>query len=110
MKLTPIRILTVLAMLALSVTMSAQTHNVTGKVTDSSTGEPVIGAGVLLSTGGGTVTDYDGNYVISVPENAVITYSSLGYQSVTREAGNQTVINIELTPDDLLLSEVVGSG
>ena len=110
MKLTPIRILTVLAMLALSVTMSAQTHNVTGKVTDSSTGEPVIGAGVLLSTGGGTVTDYDGNYVISVPENAVITYSSLGYQSVTREAGNQTVINIELTPDDLLLSEVVVLG
>lgn len=110
MKLTPIRILTVLATLALSVTMSAQTHNVTGKVTDSSTGEPVIGAGVLLSTGGGTVTDYDGNYVISVPENAVITFSSLGYQSVTREAGNQTVINIELAPDDLLLNEVVVLG
>ena len=110
MKLTPIRILAVLATLALSVTMSAQTHNVTGKVTDSSTGEPVIGAGVLLSTGGGTVTDYDGNYVISVPENAVITFSSLGYQSVTREVGNQTVINIELAPDDLLLNEVVVLG
>lgn len=110
MKLTPIRILAVLATLALSVTMSAQTHNVTGKVTDSSTGEPVIGAGVLLSTGGGTVTDYDGNYVISVTENAVITFSSLGYQTVTREAGKQTVINVELTPDDLLLNEVVVLG
>ena len=110
MKLTPIRILTVLATLALSVTMSAQTHSVSGKITDSSTGEPIIGAGVLLSTGGGTVTDYDGNYVISVPENAVITFSSLGYQTVTREAGNQTVINIELTPDDLLLNEVVVLG
>lgn len=110
MKLTPIRILTVLASLVLSVTMSAQTHNVTGKVTDSSTGEPVIGAGVLISTGGGTVTDYDGNYVISVPENAVLTFSSLGYQTVTREVGNQTVINIELAPDDLLLNEVVVLG
>ena len=84
MKLTPIRILAVLVSLALSVTMSAQTHTVTGKVTDSSSGEAVIGAGVVLSTGGGTVTDYDGNFVISAPENAVITFSSLGYQSVTR--------------------------
>lgn len=110
MKLTPIRILAVLVSLALSVTMSAQTHTVTGKVTDSSNGEAVIGAGVVLSTGGGTVTDYDGNFVISAPENAVITFSSLGYQSVTQAVGNRTVINVELAPDNELLGEVVVLG
>ena len=110
MKLTPIRILTVLASLALSVTMSAQSHSVTGKVTDSSTGEPVIGAGVVLSTGGGAVTDYDGNYVISAPENAVITFSSLGYESVSVTVGKQTKIDIQLTPDTTVLEEVVVLG
>ena len=110
MKLTPIRILAVLASLALSVTVSAQTHSVSGTVTDASTGEPVIGAGVVPSTGGGTVTDYDGNYVISVPGNAVITFSSLGYQSVSVTVGDQTRIDIQLNPDTTVLEEVVVLG
>ncbi|MBQ1167841.1 MAG: carboxypeptidase-like regulatory domain-containing protein [Bacteroidales bacterium] len=74
-----IRILTIaLALLAISSQMFAQTHQVVGRVLDASNGEPVIGAGVVASNGGGTVTDYDGNYVLSVSSDATLTFSSIG--------------------------------
>ena len=110
MKLTPIRILAVLALLALPLSMHAQSHSVSGKVIDAATGEPVIGAGVLVSTGGGTVTDYDGNYVIQAPADAVLTFSSLGYQSITEQVGGRATIDVELQPDNQLLDEVVVLG
>ncbi|MBP5504741.1 MAG: TonB-dependent receptor [Bacteroidales bacterium] len=111
MKLKSIRILTIaLAMLAASSQMFAQTHQVTGKVLDSSTGEPVIGAGVVASNGGGTVTDYDGNYVISASSSATLTFSSIGYKTVTEQVGERSKIDVNLQPDNLLLDEVVVLG
>ena len=111
MKIKSIRILTiVLALLAISSQMFAQTHQVTGRVLDASTGEPVIGAGVVASNGGGTVTDYDGNYVITVSSSATLTFSSIGYQSVTQEVGDRAKIDVSLQPDNLLLDEVVVLG
>ncbi len=109
MKLTPNRILTVLACLALSVTMSAQTVSVTGQVTDASTGEPVIGAGVVYQ-GGGAVTDYDGKFVISVAKGTELTFSSLGYQDHKEIADGRTQINVALQPDTQQLEEVVVLG
>ena len=106
-----IRILTIaLAMLAASSQMFAQTHQVTGKVLDASTGEPVIGAGVVSSTGGGTVTDYDGNYVIQATPSTSLTFSSIGYKSVTEQVGSRTRIDVNIQPDNLLLDEVVVLG
>ena len=110
MTLSPTRILTVLASLALSLTMSAQNMSVSGQVVDASNGEPVIGAGVLISTGGGTVTDYDGKYVISAPKGAVLTFSSLGYLEQKEDVDGRTVINISLQPDTQQLEEVVVLG
>ncbi|MBR5034238.1 MAG: SusC/RagA family TonB-linked outer membrane protein [Bacteroidales bacterium] len=111
MKLKSIRILTIaLALLAISSQMFAQTHQVTGRVLDASNGEPVIGAGVVASNGGGTVTDYDGNYVISVSSDATLTFSSIGYKTVTEQVGDRARIDINLQPDNLLLDEVVVLG
>ena len=110
MKVTPIRILTVLAALALSVTAFAQTVNISGQVIDASTGEPVIGAGVLVANGGGTVTDYDGKYTISAANGAVITFSSLGYKDHQETADGRTTINVSLQPDTEQLEEVVVLG
>jgi TonB-linked SusC/RagA family outer membrane protein len=110
MKLTPNRILTVLACLALSVSSFAQTHSVSGKVLDAATGEPVIGAGVLISTGGGTVTDYDGNYVLQAADDATLTFSSLGYVSHSEKVGGRNRIDISLHPDTQQLEEVVVLG
>ena len=111
MKLQSIRILTIaLALLAISSQMFAQTHQITGKVLDSSTGEPVIGAGVVASNGGGTVTDYDGNYVLSASSDATLTFSSIGYKTVTEQVGDRTRIDINMKPDNLMLEEVVVLG
>ncbi len=110
MKSTLFRALAVIAALSLSFSAFAQNKNVSGKVVDASDGQPVIGAGVTLPSGAGTVTDYEGKYVISVPQGASLTFSSLGYTSVTVEVGNQTVVNVELTPDNQLLDEVVVLG
>ena len=110
MTLSPTRILTVLASLALSITMSAQNVSVTGQVLDASNGEPVIGAGVIVSSGGGTVTDYDGKYVISAPQGAELIFSSLGYNEHKEIVDGRTVINVRLQPDTQLLEEVVVLG
>ena len=111
MKQKSIRILTIaLALLAISSQMFAQTHQVTGKVLDATTGEPVIGAGVVSSNGGGTVTDYDGNYVISAASSATLTFSSIGYKPVTEQVGERARIDVNMQPDNLLLEEVVVLG
>ena len=111
MKLKSIRIMTIaLAMLAASSQMFAQTHQVVGRVLDASNGEPVIGAGVVASNGGGTVTDYDGNYVLSVTSDATLTFSSIGYKTVTEQVGDRARIDVNMQPDNLLLDEVVVLG
>ena len=49
--------------------------NVRGTITDIA-GEPIIGANILIQgTSNGTVTDYDGNFVIQVPSNGVLEVS-----------------------------------
>ena len=110
MTLTPNRILTVLASLALSITMSAQNLSITGQVLDAANGEPIIGAGVIVSTGGGTVTDYDGKYVISAPAGSALTFSSLGYKEHKENVDGRTTIDVRLHPDNELLEEVVVLG
>ena len=88
----------------------AQKITVTGQVLDASDGQPLIGAGVIPSTGGGTITDYDGNYVIQVEKNASITFSTLGYVAATEAVNGRTVINVSLSPDSEALEEVVVLG
>lgn len=110
MKATHIRILTVLATLALSIPMFGQKHQVSGRVLDAESGEPVIGAGVMLSSGGGTTTDFDGNYLIMADEKDVITFTSIGYLETKETVGGRSVINVSLVADNTLLEEVVVLG
>ena len=65
----------------LTVSLSAQNVKVSGTVTDASNGDPVIGAAVQLkgSTSTYTLTDSFGAYSISVPSNATLTVSCMGY-------------------------------
>ena len=72
--------LTALAALMTSVAF-AQNITVTGRVTDSNTNEPVPFAGVYVEgTTNGTNTDADGMYTLTVPSNAVLVFSSIGYE------------------------------
>lgn len=104
------RALMVAATLSLSLFAMAQNINVSGTVVDATDGQPIIGAGVTLPSGAGTVTDYEGKYVISAPKDASITFSSLGYTSVTVQIGGRTIVNAELSQDTQLLEEVVVLG
>ena len=103
-------LLAVLAAAALAIPASAQKISVSGQVLDASDGQPLIGAGVVLSNGTGTITDYDGHYVIQAEPDAVLTFSSLGYVSVSEQINGRTVINVSLSPDTEALEEVVVLG
>jgi hypothetical protein len=70
-----------LAVLSLMVSqlVSAQNLKVTGTVKDSSTGEPVPYAAILIKgTLTGEMTDLDGIYTISVPADGILVFSSVG--------------------------------
>ena len=103
-------LLAAIAAAVLALPATAQQITVTGQVTDASDGQPLIGAGVMLSGGSGTITDYDGKFVIQAPANATITFTSLGYVSVSEAVNGRSVINVALEPDTEALDEVVVLG
>lgn len=85
---------------------------ITGRVTSEEDNEGLPGVTVLIKgTTQGTVTDVDGNFRLNVQdENAVLVFSSMGFISEEVNVGNQTVIDIVLTPDLAALDEVVVIG
>ena len=100
-----------LLLLLFTVTVSAQVRNVTGSVIDEQ-GEPLMGATVVIAgqSGGGTVTDLDGNFKLQVqPSAKQLQVSYVGYTTKTVDitAGK---LNIQLMPDQQMVSEVVVIG
>jgi len=84
---------------------------VTGTITDA-TGEPIIGANVVeKGTTNGTITDFDGNFSLSVAaDQAVLTISYIGYINKEIVVGNQRKFAIQLLDDTQTLDEVVVVG
>ena len=104
------KLLTTLAtMLCLAVSFGAfaQKQTVQGVVTDS-TG-PVIGA-VVQSGGANAVTDLDGAFSISVPSDAVLEISALGYKTLRVPVAGRTSIAITLEEDSFMLEDAVAIG
>jgi TonB-linked SusC/RagA family outer membrane protein len=83
---------------------------VTGSVKDAATGEPLIGVGVIVSTGGGAVTDLDGAYAVKAGKDATITFSLLGYSDVVEKVNGRSVIDVVMSEDTNFLDEVVVMG
>lgn len=85
---------------------------ITGQVTDESTGETLPGVNIVVkSTTVGTVTDIEGNYRLTAPDDAeILVFSSVGYTSQEVAIDNQAVINLEMAPDIQSLSEIVVIG
>ena len=76
------KLFSVLAVIFLPLAVLAQ-HQVSGKVTEAVSGEPLMGVGILVpGTTVGTVTDLDGVYSLSVPENATLSFEYIGYTTV----------------------------
>lgn len=84
---------------------------VSGKVTDSS-GEPIVGAGILIKgTTSGTTTDLDGNWhLTNVRTGAVLEFSSIGYATMQVTVGSAQQYNVILKEDALYLDDVVVIG
>ena len=88
----------------------AQDITVQGTVTDEA-GETLIGATVQQKgTSNGTVTDFDGNFTLTVPTNAILSVSYIGYTPKEIAVNGQTNLIIVLSSDDQMLNEVVVIG
>lgn len=102
----------ILLMLCCCITASAQRFTAKGVVVDSN-GEPVIGAAVALKGNEtvGVITDLDGNFSMTVDQNAVLVVSFIGMETVEVPA-SQSAMRIVLNDDTLMLEEtiVVGYG
>jgi TonB-dependent starch-binding outer membrane protein SusC len=104
------KIISLFSLLLVTTAVFAQTHQISGKVSDVA-GQPVAGADVfVLGTTNGTTTDQNGNYVLSVSPQDVIRFAFLGFVDQDVKAGNQTVLNVTLVEDTQFLEEVVVVG
>lgn len=99
-----------LTLLSFSLTALAQ-QKVTGKVKDSS-GEPVIGASVVVKGNNtmGTITDFDGNFMLDVPTKSVLVISYIGYVTQEVPTAGKKSLEIILKEDTKALDEVVVIG
>lgn len=85
----------------------AQNISVSGTVTDKNN-EPLPGVYVVLQgTKTGTSTDVDGSYVLSVPADGTLLFTSMGMKDVVVPINGKKVINVTMEEDALMLEDVV---
>ena len=103
------KIFSIILLSLMTVAALAQ-NTVTGSVKDAVTGEPLVGVGVLVSTGGGAVTDLDGNYSVKAGKDATLTFNLLGYSDVVEAVNGRSKIDVFMKEDVNFLDEVVVMG
>lgn len=87
-----------------------QNSIVNGKITDAN-GEPIIGASIVIKgTTNGTITDFDGNFMLEVPTKATLVVSYVGYKTLEVPVNGKKTLNINLKEDTEMLDEVVVVG
>lgn len=97
------------SILCFSFTMMAQ-NTVKGTVTDEQ-GQPVLGVNVLeKNTSNGFVSDFDGNYTLTVGDNATLVFSYVGLKTQEVSVDNRSSIDVTLVTDDEQLDEIVVIG
>lgn len=102
----------IILMLFITGIANAQNITITGRVTSASSGEALPGANILIKgTSEGVITDLNGSYSITVPDNnAILVFTFVGYLTEEVTVGSQTEIIIELAEDIMSLNEVVVIG
>jgi len=98
----------------LSVGWAWAQYTVSGNVSDERTGEPLIGASIILKgTTSGAITDLDGNYTLNLPgtDQREVVFSSIGYLSQTiMVSPSMSTLNVLLKQDATNLEEVIVTG
>ena len=98
----------VLAMALMTLYGQAQ---ITGTVFEQASSLPAIGASILqVGTTNGTVTDFDGNFVLNVPEGALLQFSYMGFAEQTLPAKNGMIVRLVEQTEQLDEVVVVGYG
>ena len=104
----------ILLLFFISITIStfSQDAVIKGVIIDGEENEPLIGGNVILNTGIGAATDFDGKYSISTPAgNYTVKFKYIGYETQTKsivlKAGETKVINLTLNPAANQLDDVV---
>lgn len=93
---------------AAAQTQEALVKRITGRITDEN-GQGLPGANVIeKGTNTGTTTDANGSFQLNVSDGATaLVISSVGYQRQEVAIGAQSVVNVQLVPDNRTLDEVV---
>lgn len=100
-------LITVLSFCSLAL---AQNKQVTGTVTDEK-GEPIIGATVVAEgTSAGTTTGGDGQFTLTVPANATLSISFIGYETQKVSVAGKTHIDVTLGEEATGIEDVVVIG
>ena len=101
----------IVALLFAQTAMAQKARTISGQVFDN-TGQPMIGATVVVvgNAGVGTTTDVQGKYKIKATPDDQISFSFLGYVEVTEKVGSRTSINIVLQQENVNINEVVVIG
>ena len=101
----------IVALLFAQTAMAQKARTISGQVFDN-TGQPMIGATVVVvgNSGVGTTTDMQGKYKIKASPEDQLSFSFLGYVEVTERVGNRTSINIVLQQENVNINEVVVIG
>lgn len=108
MKKTITALLSLLCCLALG---AQNTIKVEGTVTELSSGEPLVGVGVLVKgTSNGVGTDIDGRYQISVAPDAVLEFACIGFDTVEIPVEGKSEINVTMGQAAEFLEESVVVG
>jgi iron complex outermembrane receptor protein len=89
----------------------AQQVILTGKVTDSSSGEPLPGVSIVVKgTTNGTITNMDGIYSLGTKKGDIVQFSFVGYTLQETVVGDQKVLDVKLVEEHAELQEVVVIG
>ncbi len=100
------------AILLMPVWAQAQQTVIHGTVTNQTTKEPLVGISVQLKgTGGGTSTDADGKFTLTVPDTkGTLVFSGVGFEAKEISLKGQTAIDVKLNAASINLNEVVVIG
>lgn len=101
-------LLSLLMLFSFNQSIFAQEQTVTGTIIDGENGMPLPGVTVVeKGTRNGTSTDFDGNYSITVPQDAVLVYSMIGYGSQEIALEGRNTLDVVMSVDAEALDEVV---
>ena len=93
-----------------SIAAVAQQVTINGQLTDADTNEPLIGATISIGGGMGAVTDYDGQFSLTLDQGKhILTFSYVSYETKEMEVDAQSdqVLNVKLASENLLNEVIV---